>query len=293
MSWMKYKWIYFTISGFMIALSLYAIFSWHFKLAIDFTGGSVAEYKFEKPHSKEEVVHLIEQNGKYHVESANPTQDNSIQLRFGPEFNQEGANNLTKLFAEKTNEKVELSRLENVGPVLSQEILRKTYFAVALSAVSILLLIAWQFKDIRLGVMAVIAVIHDLIILFGTFAYLGRYQNVELDILFVTAVLTIFSLSLYDTIVVYDRIRESSRKLGSVPMSYRADRAVSETIVRSLNTSLTTSFVLFALFLMGGVTIKWFAFALLVGTITGTYSSAFVAVPLLVVWDEFKKRLKE
>lgn len=268
MNWMKFRWLYFLISGIAILLSLYAISVWHFKLSIDFTGGTLVEYHLEKP---------VDAN-------ANP------QYRFGSDFTGEKEQQFRADLSQKTGGKAELNRMETVGPVLSQEILKKTYAAVGLSAIGILLLIAWQFKDARLGVMAVVAVLHDLVILFGIFAYLGHYHGVELDILFITAVLTIFSLSLYDTIVVYDRIRESYKKSGSLSVTERANRAISETIVRSINTSATTSFVLFALFLMGGATIKWFALALLVGVVSGTYSSPFVAVPLLVTWDEFKRK---
>ena len=144
----------------------------------------------------------------------------------------------------------------------------------------------------KFGVSAILAMLHDTIILLGTFALLGHFVAVEVDILFVTAMLTILSFSVHDTIVVYDRIRETSKRSSGLPMIDIANRAVTETMVRSLNNSLTIIFMLVALFLMGGVTIKWFVFALLVGTITGTYSSPFVAVPLVVTWEELRKKMK-
>ncbi len=156
----------------------------------------------------------------------------------------------------------------------------------------ILVWVAWQFKSLQFGISAVLATLHDTVIILGTFAALGHFIGVEVDILFVTAALTVLAFSVHDTIVVYDRIRETMKKHGGSSMKEIANRALSETIVRSLNNSLTIIFMLVALFLMGGQTIKWFVAALLVGTISGTYSSPFVAVPLLVTWEELKKKLK-
>lgn len=291
MAWMRFRLVYLLISGAALALSVYAIVVWGFRLSIDFTGGSSLEARFEKQTSTEHALQLA-RGVQSNPQSATQMGDRVIQFRFGPEFDQTLANALVLDLQRETDGSVELVRFETVGPVLSQEILKKTYVGVSLAAVGILLLIAWQFRDIRLGVTAIFAVIHDLVILFGIFAYLGKFHAVELDVLFITAVLMVFALSLYDTIVVYDRIRESTQRMSSAPLLERANKAISETIVRSINTSMTTSFVLFALFLMGGATIKWFALALLVGILSGTYSSPFVAVPLLVTWDEWKKGVR-
>lgn len=255
MKWMRFRALYFLISGIALAIAGYAILTWGLKPSIDFTGGTVVEYKVGKERREE---------------------------RFGPEFTQEDAKALS----------TEILRFEKVGPAFSQEILQKTYVAIAIAAVGILFWVAWQFKSLQFGVSAILAMLHDTLILLGAFAVLGYYLGIEVDILFVTAVLTTLSFSVHDTIVVYDRIRESSKKMSGVSMYDLANKAVSETMVRSLNNSLTIIFMLFALFLMGGETIKWFVFALLVGTIAGTYSSPFVAVPLLVTWEQIKSRMK-
>jgi len=191
------------------------------------------------------------------------------------------------------NELVEEVRYETVGPVLGRELLVKTLVAVALSAGGIMLYVAYRFKEMRYGVCAVLAMFHDMLVLIGTFSLLGYFLHVEVDVLFVTAVLTILSFSVHDTIVVYDRIRELRRKERGLTYVEMIDTAVTETLSRSLNNSLTIIFMLLALWLLGGETIRWFVFALLIGTITGTYSSTFTAAPLLVIWDSLHSRRKK
>lgn len=257
MNWMRFRPVYFLISGLSLTLSLYAILVWGFRPSIDFTGGTVVEYR---------------------------AGDEKQTFRFGPDFTSEDAQSFAGELEDEFEKRPEVLRFEQVGPAFSQEILRKTYVAAALAAAGILLWVAWQFKSLQFGVSAILAMLHDTFILLGVFAILGYYLGIEVDILFVTAVLTTLSFSVHDTIVVYDRIRESSKRFSDISMYDLANKAVSETMVRSLNNSLTIIFMLFALFLMGGETIKWFVFALLVGTIAGTYSSPFVAVPLLVTW---------
>ena len=159
---------------------------------------------------------------------------------------------------------------------------KKTGYAIALAAGLILFWIAYQFKSFVFGLSAIFAMFHDTFILVGSFALFGYLWGAEVDFLFVTALLTTLSFSVHDTIVVFDRIRELQKKEGYEVHEEVANRALTETMVRSLNNSFTIMFMLVALIILGGVTIKWFAVALLVGTILGTYSSPFVAVPLLI-----------
>lgn len=285
MNWMRLRPLYFLISGIALLVSLYAIFTWGFKLSIDFTGGSIAEYEFSGSAEKDLVKKTVEETTDFEVKEIRTVGMGNLELRFGPEFSQENAATIAAVL-EKDSQTVRLLRFETVGPTLSQEILRKTYVAIAIAALGILLWIAWQFKSLKFGVSAILAMLHDTTILLGAFAALGHFLGVEVDILFVTAVLTTLSFSVHDTIVVYDRIRESAKRFSQAPFLELSNKAVTETMVRSLNNSLTILFMLFALFLMGGTTIKWFIFALLVGTVAGTYSSPFVAVPLLVTWEK-------
>lgn len=290
MNWMKCKIIYFGISGIALLISIYAIWAWGLKKGIDFTGGTVTEYRFSKAEAGfvKEVKSKIPQEKLKEVRQINA---NSVEVKSTPDFTERDAQ-IVQESLKVDDQTPEIVRFENVGPTLSAEILGKTYTSLAIAAVGILLWVAWQFKSIQFGVCAVLATLHDSLILLGTFAILGHFKGIEVDILFVTAVLTVLSFSVHDTIVVYDRIRETAKKEGRRSLSEIANKALSETMVRSFNNSATIIFMLLALFLMGGETIRWFVFALLVGTISGTYSSPFVAVPLLVVWNEAAKKLK-
>ena len=192
----------------------------------------------------------------------------------------------------KINPTIKITSFETIGAALGKETIKKTLYALAISSIMLLLYISFAFKQLKYGVCAVIAMLHDSLILLGSFSLLGHFFGVEIDLLFVTAVLTILSFSTHDTIVVYDRIRELSHKNKGVDYVSLINQAVTETMVRSLNNSLTIIFMLIALFLIGGETTKFFSLALLIGTITGTYSSTFTAAPLLVVWDRIFTKKK-
>lgn len=265
-NWMRFKYIYFSISILFITAGVVSLFKWGLNLGIDFTGGVVTEYQLPNGEIK---------NEKYAI-----TQDDETdKIR----------ENIKKLEAKEL-------RFEVVGPSIGPELIKKTYYALGISALLILFWVAIQFKSIKFGVSAILAMIHDSLILVGGFSLLGHFFGVEVDFLFVTAVLTILSFSVHDTIVVYDRIREKSKKydpeLGS-DITKIANSALTETMVRSINNSFTIIFMLLALVLMGGDTIKWFAVALLIGTISGTYSSPFVAVPILVIWENLQNKFKK
>ncbi|MBI4028766.1 MAG: protein translocase subunit SecF [Candidatus Blackburnbacteria bacterium] len=283
---MRFRPVYFLLSGTALVFSVFALSSWGLKQSIDFTGGSVVQYVLGAQTTSDRLKEVVASK-QYSVKGERMISSNEVELRFPAEFDQTKAQEIASALGQDTK----VLRFESVGPILSAEILKKTYVALIIASVGILLWVAWQFKSLQFGICAILATLHDTAILLGTFAALGRFQGIEVDILFVTAVLTVLSFSVHDTIVVYDRIRETRRKQGcDVPLRLIADKAVSETMNRSLNNSLTIIFMLTALFLMGGSTIKWFVFALLVGTISGTYSSPFVAVPLLVTWDELKRK---
>lgn len=186
----------------------------------------------------------------------------------------------------------QIVRSETIGPILGRELLQKAIVAALFAIAAILLYVAYAFKNIKFGVSAVIALIHDLLVVLGTFAIAGAWLKVEVDTLFVTAFLTTMSFSVHDTIVVFDRIREMGRKGERMSFDALCDKALTETMGRSLTNSLTIIFMLLALVLMGGETTKWFIMALLIGTISGTYSSPFVATPVLILWDRWERRKK-
>ncbi len=305
---MRFTPFYFGLSLAFIVPGILALILFGLKPSIDFTGGTLVELAFNTPTTpdSETIKGVYPEN--IAVMAVQPTSDNSVVVR---------SQNITKdqneiikiklasaaaaLLPSDASQSATASalvterRFETVGPVLGKELLRKTYAAAALAAGSILLYIAYRFKQIKYGICAVIAMLHDTLILLGTFAILGKYFDIEVDTLFVTAVLTTLSFSVHDTIVVYDRIRELSKKYHKISYSELINKAVIETLSRSVNNSMTIIFMLLALWLMGGETTKWFVFALLVGTITGTYSSTFTAAPLLILWEKLanKKAVKK
>ena len=167
---------------------------------------------------------------------------------------------------------------------------------MVLASVFIIAYIAWSFRRIprpysawKFGASAVVALLHDVIIVLGLFALFGHLYHVEIDALFVTAMLTVIGFSVHDSIVVFDRVRENLPKMPKAAFEAVVDFSLTETLVRSLNTSVTVLLTLLALLLFGGETIRWFVAALLIGIVSGTYSSIFNAAPILVLWESRRK----
>jgi len=291
---MKYKWLYFIISTLVIVPGIISLFVYGLRPGIDFTGGTLLELQFEKnfqfPISNFQLKEIVEEKGLV-VSSVQISGNNSVLIRMKPITKEEGAMIKTTL-GERFNKTPEEIRFETVGPILGKELLIKTIVAIILAAGFILGYVAWRFKNAKFGVCAILAMFHDTLVMLGLFSILGHFFGAEVDTLFVTAMLTVLSFSVHDTVVVYDRIRESQKLLPTTPFESLINKAVTETLSRSLNNSLTIIFMLLALLLLGGVTIKWFVAALLIGTVSGTYSSTFNAAPLLVVWHNLQNRRK-
>jgi len=289
-SFMKHKWLYFLISSIVLVPGIISLIFFGLKPSIDFTGGTLLELKVKSEKlkvNKEELIKIIEKN-KVEVGSIQDSGKDTFLLRMktiDKNKNLEIQKNITKKYG-----KVEEIRFETVGPTLGRELLNKTYMAAILASFAILFYVAWAFKNIKFGASAVFALIHDVLVVLGIFSILGVIWGVEIDSLFVTAVLTTMSFSVHDTIVVFDRIRELKKKNQNIPFEIITNKAITETMVRSLNNSLTIMFMLLALVLLGGQSIRLFTIALLIGTISGTYSSPFVATPILVLWQKFEEK---
>ena len=284
-NFMKYKLIYFLISLSVIGPGVFFLLTSGLKPSIDFTGGTLWEIRGEKEvesgtlkevFAAQDLAAEVQSSGeKQFLIKTVPLEESQHVL-------------LAEKLAEKAGE-IEEIRYETLGPRLGAELLRKALLAVVLATAVILLYVAYRFKNLAYGAAAILAMLHDTLVLLGVFAILGFLFGVEVDTLFVTAVLTTLSFSVHDTIVVFDRIREIHRK---TELSYEvvANQATEETLVRSLNNSLTIIFMLVALLILGGESLRTFTGALLVGTVTGTFSSTFNAVPLLAVWEKFSRQ---
>jgi len=287
---MKYKVVYFIISILIILPGLYFLFTDGIKFGIDFTGGALLEYRFEKSVPLDVLKGEITNQG---VEVGQITEigSNTYVIRTKP-LDQNKISKLKEGLDKKFG-KIEVRREEFVGPVVGSELRQKAIYAVFLSSLFIVLYITFSFRKVpkpasslRFGICAVVALVHDVLLVLGVFAILGKFLEVEIDTLFVTAMLTIIGFSVHDTIVVFDRIRENLIKNMDKKFTDVANLSIVQTLARSLNTSLTVVFVLTALLLFGGETIRWFVVALLVGIVSGTYSSIFNATALLVWWEE-------
>ncbi len=199
----------------------------------------------------------------------------------------------------KTKEGIKEKRFNSIGPVIGEELKRSAFYAIVIALGAIILYIGWAFRKVsypissfKYGIIATIALFHDVIITLGVFSLLGHFYHVEVGVPFIAAILAILGYSVNDTIVVFDRTRENLLKSGIDDFTEVVNKSVNETLIRSLNTSFTTLLVLFTLYLFGGETIRYFVVALLVGISAGTYSSIFIASPLLVTWQKWDIRRK-
>lgn len=296
----KKNW-YFAISILTILPGIIALFLWGLNLSIDFTGGSRITFLFPQKVNEQQINEVKDIFIKENIAIVTTqTTENRVIIRTKPLDEKVDS----KLVATLQKEVPEVKResFETIGPVIGQEITLNALKAMGIASFLIVLYIAWAFRQVpkpvsswRFGICTIIALLHDALLLIGLFAILGHFFHIEVDNLFVTALLTVAGFSVHDTIVVFDRIRENLRRTAGLPFAQVVNDSILQTMVRSLNTSLTTILVLFTLLLFGGESIRWFVVALLVGIISGTYSSIFNAAPLLVLWDELdaKRRARK
>ena len=256
------------------------------RLGIDFTGGSMLEVRLSERAQPAEIKAVYAAAG-FPEARVQTTGDATFIVRTRDMASSE-KEAIKAVLGGRFGEVTEL-RFEVVGPVVGGELTSKAVLAVAAACVMILLYLWWAFRQVnqsyRYGMCAIIALAHDVLVVLGVWAILGRVLGFELDALFVTAILTVVGYSVHDTIVVFDRIRENFGRFPGESFERVVNFSVNQTLDRSLNTSLTVVFTLAALLLLGGVTIREFVLVLLIGTATGTYSSVFTASTTLVVWE--------
>ena len=292
---------YFGLSLLVIVPGIIAIFLWGLNLSIDFTGGSRLTLSFSNTVNDSQVQTVNKALKTGGIKTANIEKSNKLIFIRTSSMDQSQNNKFMNTLS-KEFKNVKEQEFETIGPVIGQETALNALKAVIIASILIILYITWSFRQVpkpassfRFGVCAIIALLHDVLVVVGIFAILGHLFNIEIDSLFVTAILTIIGFSVHDTIVVFDRIRENLRRMGGSDFAKTVNESIIQTIDRSLNTSLTVFFVLLALLLFGGESIRWFAVALLIGVTSGTYSSIFNASPLLVLWQEIsdKKKVKK
>ena len=281
----------YVISAVLVGASALALFLWGFRLGIDFTGGTLLEVQYAEglpdvSRVETALAGLGLGSARVQVSDANRL---LIRMQALSEDEHRAALSALRLGGRDVTE----LRFDSIGPTIGAELRKKMVTAIVLVLLMIILYITWAFRKVgkplsswRYGLVAVAALVHDVTIPSGVFAALGRFANIEIDALFVTALLTVLGFSVHDTIVVFDRVRENlQRRARSVPFAEVVGASIRETLARSINTSLTTMLVLAALLAWGPASTRYLSLALLLGIFFGTYSSIFIASPLLVSWE--------
>jgi len=303
MNIIKNKWIFLSFSILLTVVSIYGLIAFGLQRGIDFTGGTLWQVQFATAPTRDAVVSFLSKQG---VSDAVVTEQDL------PAGRQEGAGAFiikTKELTEAQHQQylakvkeefgsvTELS-FESIGATIGTELTHKALWAFGINLIAISLYIAYAFRKVshpvsswKYALITLITLFHDAIIPVGLFTFLGHFGGIEIDVNFIVAVLVVIGFSVHDTIVVFDRIRENLR-IGKTGESFAelVNRSINETFARSVNTSLTLIIVLVVLYMLGAATLKWFILAILVGTVTGTYSSIFVASPLLVLWRGKERR---
>jgi len=289
--------ITYIFSGVLVAISFVSLLLWGLAPSIDFTGGALleVEYKDERPS----VTLLQEKANELGLGNVllQPVGEKGLIIRL-KDITQEEHRKLLDVLTD-SGMRPEEKRFDSIGPIIGKELRQKSWVAVAIVVLAIILYIAWAFRKVsrpvvswKYGVTAVVALIHDVSIPSGLFAILGRFWNIEIDILFITALLTTLGFSVHDTIVVFDRIRENLKKEAGKNFDETVELSIRQTMTRSIITSMTVIFILLALLFLGPSSVKYFSLTLLVGISFGTYSSICLASPLLVTWQKRSEKRK-
>jgi preprotein translocase subunit SecF len=290
----------FLISALVIIPGVVFLALFGLPLSIDFTSGSLLEIAFEEGRRPQpgEVKELLSEYGLDEAAvqtSSDPVTGSEFLLIRTVPIDSQKKSEIEAAIEERFAPIIDELRFESIGARVSTETTRRALYAVGLASIAILIYICWAFRHVpnpvSFGTCATIATIHDVLVVVGVVAILGRLRGWEVDALFLTALLTVIGFSVHDTIVVFDRIRENMKRRAGEPIESIVNHSIIQTLDRSLNTELGVLFTLTALILFGGVTIRVFAFTLLTGIVSATYCSIFNASPLLVEWERRPERL--
>jgi preprotein translocase subunit SecF len=285
------KW-FFLISGVVLLVGIISLVVFGLQPGVDFSSGTTITIRFEK-QIDQSVLRQELSNLGYSEAVIQRTAEGDYFIRLR-DITPEERQALTTALKSSLDENLTVRDYYAVSPVIATETGRNAGIAVIVAAVAMLIYIAWAFRRMpnpfRWGTCAIIALLHDVLVVVGIFSILGWTAGVQIDAMFITGMLTVVGYSINNTVVVFDRIRENYSKGVSKDFEAVVNVSIMETMARSINTSLTTLFVVLAIFLFGGVTIKYFVLVLLIGIVAGTYSSMLIAGPLMVVWNKAMSR---
>lgn len=290
----KYRKIWYTISGAIVIVSVLATAMYGLKFGIDFTGGSLLEIKTESIVPTGDVRSFLEEQGSNGV-TVQSTNNNGLLIRL-ESLTEQTHQELLKKLSDKFG-KIEELKFDSIGPVIGNELRRTATTGVVITLILIGLYVAWAFRKVthpvsswKFGSLTILTAFHDVVVPVGVFAILGHFYQWEIGTAFVAAILTVLGYSITDTIVVFDRTRENLLKRTHISFEETVEHSIQQTIRRSLSTSITTLLALIAIFFFGGESTKPFALALIVGISVGTYSSIFLASPALITWEKFSRK---
>lgn len=284
------RYFFFGLSLILIIPGLVILITQGLPLSIDFTGGSLLEFQFESGELPQpaEIIVVYDSIG---IDDAlvQTTGQGSLVVR-SSFLDDSTRGQVIAAMEEQFSRKLIVLRFDSVGPTIGQEVTSRAALAIAVAAFAVIIYITYAFRSIehslRYGICAIIAMLHDVLIVISLGAITGLLLGWQINALFLTALLTVIGFSVQDKIVVFDRIRENSNIYPRLPYETLVNHSVIQTLQRSINTQLmTVEFMLLAIVLFGGVTLREFALILLVGLLSGTYSSIFIAAPTLVIWD--------
>lgn len=285
--------IWYSVSSVLVVGSIVVWAIYGLNLGIDFTGGSLLQVRYTA--ARPEVSTVVEQISALNLGEplVQPSGDDTFIIKTQFLDNEQRQQVLSAL-----GENAAEDSFESIGPTIGQELREKAVSAIILVLVAIILYVSWAFKGVSrgpvpswaYGVAAIVALVHDILITVGVFVLLGAFHGVEINVMFITALLTILGFSINDTIVIFDRIREGLRRSQQKTFEGVINESINFSMMRSLNTSITTLIVLTTLLLFGGESIRYFVLALIIGITAGTYSSIFIASPLLLMWQKILKR---
>lgn len=282
------RYIFFGLSLLIILIGLVITLTGGIPLSIDFTGGSLLEVKFNGQTPETSQIIAVYDNAGIKDVQVQTSETGSYIIR--SQFLENDNRDVVLASLNETIGEVTVIRFDSVGPSIGKQVTSRGALAVVVSSLLVVLFIAWSFRGIanafRYGICAILAMIHDVAIIFSVTALGSLLWGWEIDSLFLTALLTVIGFSMQDTIVVFDRIRENSNVYRRLDFETLVNHSIVQTLQRSINTQLmTVEFLLLALAMFGGITLREFAAILLIGLFSGTYSSIFIAAPILVLWE--------
>lgn len=294
MSFIRYKKVYYLISGILAVSSIISLLAFGLNFGIDFTGGSILELDFEqRPENAVIQEKLASQDlGEVIVQ---PTKETEVLLKL-KSIDEDAHQRIISSLNEVSP--LTEKRFESIGPLIGRELREKTMVIVILAVVLMLIYITFSFRRVsrpisswKYGIISIVALSFDVLVSLGIFSYLGKTYNIQFNLPIVTAILTILGYTINDKIIVFDRIRENLLRSQEASFELVVDKSFVQVLSRSLSTGTCTLLVLFFILFLGGETLRYFALTLIAGILIGTYSSLFLAAPLLVSWLNFKRKI--